>query len=170
MAIVMIAASTCATATSGAAANSLQNNTVRFELRAEVAITPFSAKRSADHPPGNIVARQWLPDGFNPWFGSLKVDLSGGQSDIEAKLVGDLYLSNGISQIPMIVVGMSRTLKTYEPVLVAYAHELGQRVKTVAFTAKGIAHMRPAPGNYYGQLAILFEPMLPSFSAAKFDA
>ncbi|MBJ7262660.1 MAG: hypothetical protein JHC61_02470 [Burkholderiaceae bacterium] len=134
---------------------------VVFDLSVQISIPVFSAKRSADHPPGRIVADRYQPDDFNPWFGALKVDLHGGRSDIEARLLSDPVLYNGTSRIPMIVVTMGHPMKTYEPLFVAHADELGQHVKTIAFTAKGIAHKRPPPGNYYGDLTILLEPRLP---------
>lgn len=139
---------------------------IAIELRAHVSAPPFRAKRSDVHPTQNIDSSSLTPDNANPWFDALYVELTGGQSDIDARLLHDLELSDSVVRIPTVVTAASRVITTYAPRRVAAAHELGHQVKTVRFTVKGISHVPVRPGRYRGDLTIVFEPSMPVHNTA----
>ncbi|MBJ7262659.1 MAG: hypothetical protein JHC61_02465 [Burkholderiaceae bacterium] len=128
-----------------------------FDLSAELRAPPLRAARSAEHPSGPVVIDERLDNG-NPHAQTLKIDVWGGEGDVQAQLVEHFALQSGEHRIPMILIKRNQAMSPAIPMHVAHRHEVENRVKTLVFSVTGQSTSTPPPGHYTGQFVVLFEP------------
>ncbi|MBJ7262661.1 MAG: hypothetical protein JHC61_02475 [Burkholderiaceae bacterium] len=130
---------------------------VIFELQAVIASPVFRAWKAPGQD-GVIESKETLPDGINPVFEPLRVEMTGGMAAIDAKLVSAFELTNGDQVLPMMAMIGLESLSMDSAIAVATAGELVNTIKSIDISAGGTASSAPRAGTYTGSLVVLFEP------------